>query len=144
MIRGYLHKSIFLLATVAWLHALNTFAQEPAAVPKVIITIKPNICIAPRGEKTCTSSMDISWTSNIPSDYCLRVNLSSAPLHCWEAAAQGSYRHHVKLTGDLEYWIALAESVQQLAVSTVKLAALKPHRNFPRRRNRLPWSVIKT
>lgn len=106
------------------------------------LIIKPNICIAPRGEKTCVSSMDIEWISSVTGDYCLYSKTSSIqPLFCWYAEQRGGFEDRVKLTEDLEYWMVTPDSPARLAVVVVKLAALKPHRQFPRRRNRLPWSI---
>ncbi len=109
---------------------------------EVTLVVKPNICVAPRGEASCTSSMDIRWTSSRSGAYCLHSNRSAQPLFCWYGEASGQYLDRVKLSEDLHYRISVVDSRDWLASVTVKLAALKPHRRYPRRRNRLPWSII--
>ncbi len=105
----------------------------------VTLVIKPNICIAPRGESQCISRIDISWSSPTPADYCLHVNTQL--LQCWEQAQKGEFQHKIAISENLSYWVTHLGIQQILAQSTVKFAALKPHRKQMRRRSRLPWSI---
>ncbi len=106
----------------------------------VTLIIKPNICVASRGEKNCISSFDISWSSKHTGNYCLGVANEQQNLKCWQAADSGFYRHKTSIYEDLSYWLTSMVTDIQLAKSTVKFAALKPHRKHGRR-SRLPWSI---
>ena len=118
-----------------------TFAQENGGIPVVELNIKPNICVAPRGAETCTSRMDIEWSSNRPAHFCLHSSAANQVLQCWDGVDSGNYKHRVIMTTDIAYWMGMAGYPQKLAETTLRFAALKPHRKYPRRRNRLPWSI---
>jgi len=123
----------------------NTYSAQ------VTLTIKPTICVASRGERTCASTMDIDWTSSLPGDFCLYSNATKTqevaltkpgqPLQCWSDRDSGYHRDRVILDKHLDYWISDAKSQQRMTKVTVKIALLKPHRKYPRRRSRLPWSL---
>lgn len=117
------------------------FAQQETGLPIVEMKIKPNICVAPRGAETCTSRMDIEWTSNRPASFCLHSNAAKQLLTCWQGVASGVYQHRVIITADIIYWMNIEGYSQRLAETTLRFAALKPHRKYPRRGNRLPWSI---
>ena len=117
------------------------FAQQEADLPVVEIRIKPNICVAPRGAETCVSRMDIEWNSSRPASFCLHSNAANQPLNCWQGVASGAYQHRVTMTEDIAYWMGMEGYPQKLGETTLRFAALKPHRKYPRRGNRLPWSI---
>ena len=108
----------------------------------ISLIIKPNICIAGRGEPACESSMNISWESEEVGDYCLHSALSEGALACWDLATSGRYQDRVILNDDVMYWMAYPGTQEKLVTNVIKFAALKPHRKFPRRRSRLPWSLV--
>ncbi len=107
---------------------------------EVTLVIKPNICVASRGEKNCISSFDISWYSNRVGDYCLRTANEKQSLKCWQSEDSGFFKHKISIQQDLSYWISSMITNNHLAKSTVKFAALKPHRKH-NRRSRLPWTI---
>ncbi len=140
---GHIGIALLGLLIAAFSSTLSA-AEASDGQPPVTLVVKPSICVAKRGETVCVSTMDISWQSGHISDYCLYSGRSVEPLQCWQGAAAGEFRDKVILDGDLEYWITESGQVRQLARAAVKLAALKPHRKQPRRRNRLPWSIVGT
>ena len=117
-------------------------AQQPAVTNnEVRLIIKPHICVAPRGESSCISWIDVFWESNQPTDLCLYVSEQDQSLKCWQQQLEGNHRHHVTLVDNLDFWLASIQNNTLLARSTVKFAALQPHRKHNRRRNALPWSL---
>ncbi|MCF6301390.1 MAG: DUF3019 domain-containing protein [Proteobacteria bacterium] len=105
----------------------------------VVLIIKPNICVAPRGMYDCISTIDFSWYSAVAKDYCLNVAMKNKSLNCWKNTDSGFYQHKVRINNDLNYWINAYGSQIQEASSVVKFATLKPHRKHTR--SRLPWSI---
>lgn len=108
IVRKRLRAIIAFLILIATLKALGQ--DIDTIVPEVLLIIKPNICVAQRGQKTCTSSMDINWSSSIKGAYCLHSNHSSGALLCWSNAAMGQHSDKVKLTKDLHYWLVFDET----------------------------------
>jgi|GEM_PF-6292548 len=106
----------------------------------VTLIIKPNICVAARGEEYCISSFDISWYSKRSGDFCLGTGQQKQTLKCWEAAESGFYVHKINISKDQSYWLTSVNAEILWARSTVKYAALKPHRKNGRR-SRSPWSI---
>ena len=122
----------------------NLSAMQPEShesIEDVKLTIKPHICIAPRGQTSCISRIEVIWESHALLDICLHSSLASAQLQCWEQAQSGFYDHKVTIVSNLEYWLTPFDQQLKLAHSLVKFAALKPHRKHNRRRNHLPWSI---
>jgi hypothetical protein len=116
-------------------------AQQPTNTDHgVKLIIKPHICVAPRGEASCISWIDVFWESEQATDLCLYVSEQDQSLKCWQQQRAGSHRHHVTLADNLDFWLASIRDNTLLASSTVKFAALQPHRKHNRRRNALPWS----
>jgi hypothetical protein len=115
-----------------------TTSVNPA---NITLTIRPHICIAPRGESSCISRIELSWKSDRLTDVCLHTGLEDAPLNCWNQSRSGEYDHRVTILNDLDYWLAALGSAQVVVKSTVKYAALRPHRKHKRRRSVLPWSI---
>jgi hypothetical protein len=140
-------KVAFILT--GWLLPAVVCAQETqvnslpgvAGEQPVSLIIKPHICVAPRGESSCISRIDVSWYSEQPLDLCLYVNEQDQSLLCWQQQRSGTYSHQVTLLSDLEYWLAKVPDNHLLARTLVKFAALQPHRKHNRRRNLLPWSI---
>ena len=129
-----------LISGVLWQPLL--WAQQPdAAEQPVKLIIKPHICVAPRGESSCISWIDVFWESEQTTDLCLYVSEQDESLKCWQQQRAGSHRHHVTLVDNLDFWLASIQNNTLLARSTVKFAALQPHRKHNRRRNALPWSL---
>ncbi len=119
----------------------------------VSLNIKPSICVAPRGSRRCSSDFNIDWLSNQAGHYCLTSTNESSDsddqhqavrhVECWQGLSSGEHIEYVVLESDLIYHMNDPDNVSTLARAKVKLAMLKPHRKYPRRRSRLPWSVIK-
>ena len=119
-------------------------AMQPDAhdrIEDIKLTIKPHICIAPRGQSSCISRIEVSWESPSVLDICLFSSMEESQLQCWEQAQSGYYEHKVSIISNLEYWLTPFDQQLKLAHSLVKFAALKPHRKHNRRRNHLPWSI---
>ena len=116
-------------------------AQEPiSAEDQVKLVIKPHICVAPRGESSCISWIDVFWESEQATDVCLYVSGQDQSLRCWQQQHTGQHRYHVTLVKNLDFWLASIQNNRLLARQTMKFAALQPHRKHNRRRNALPWS----
>ncbi|WP_223789489.1 DUF3019 domain-containing protein [Marinicella meishanensis] len=113
--------------------------SEPAA--NIILTIKPHICIAPRGESSCISRIEVSWQSDRLTDVCLHAGMADEPLNCWQQSRSGEFVHRITILKDLDYWLTALGTAQIVIKSTVKYAALRPHRKHKRRRSQLPWSI---
>ncbi len=121
---------------------LNAQSSDPDAEGSEFkLTIKPHICIAPRGQTSCISRIDVYWESNRLADVCLYSSIDSAQLQCWEQHQAGMFQHKVSLIKNLDYWLTPLNQQLMLVKSSVKFAALKPHRKHSRRRNQLPWSI---
>ena len=122
----------------------NSNALQPDRAEKfddIKLTIKPHICIAPRGQTSCISRIEVLWESPSLLDICLHSSMEPGQLQCWEQAYTGYYEHKVTIVSNLEYWLTPFDQQLKLAHSLVKFAALKPHRKHNRRRNHLPWSI---
>lgn len=117
--------------------------RTPALVnpANITLTIRPHICIAPRGESSCISRIEVSWQSDRLTDVCLHTGVEDAPLNCWNQSRSGEFDHRVTILNDLDYWLTAIGSAQVVVKSTVKYAALRPHRKHKRRRSVLPWSI---
>ncbi len=139
----------YLTITMIWLlvtafHSVGAQNHEVTQLDsdsQVELTIKPHICIAPRGESSCISRIDISWQSQSELDLCLHGSISSNVLQCWQQSKSGVFQHPVAIIKDLDYWLRSIDQERVLAHSAVKFATFKPHRKQMRRRNRLPWSI---
>ncbi len=121
-----------------------SFAVQPESnesIEDVKLIIRPHICIAPRGQTSCISRIEVLWESPSLLDVCLYSSLAQEQLQCWEQAQSGNYEHKVTIISDLEYWLTPFDQQLKLAHSLVKFVALKPHRKYNRRRNHLPWSI---
>jgi len=107
---------------------------------KVELTIKPHICVAPRGEVSCISTIDISWKSTRNGDYCLGSDFTKSDLKCWKDKKSGFYQHKIVFSKNITYSIKNTELIV-LAYAMMKFKSLKPHRKYKNRRSRFPWSI---
>lgn len=134
-------KFVLLLSLLYCLTAFSQDIKKLLESDDIILTIKPHICIAPRGEKSCISHIDISWRSIQKGNYCLDSSHSSTILKCWENADSGLYQHKLIFSQDVVYMIENAETHDYLVNSVLKFKLLKPHRKYKKRHNRFPWSI---
>jgi len=126
------------------LFAQFTFAQnfeERTQPNQVMLTIIPHICIAPRGTKSCISSIDIIWESTYKGHYCLNSNLDRTMLACWENADKGSYQHQLVFDQSILYKMFDSFDQKHLAQAVMKFKTLKPQRQYKSRHKRFPWSL---
>ncbi len=105
------------------------------------LTIKPNICVAPRGESTCISSIDINWTSRTKGNFCLASSYDEHDLFCWIDETSGFYRHKLIFNKDVLYSMSNKISHKTIVEAIMKFKVLKPHRGYKKRRSRFPWSL---
>lgn len=108
---------------------------------EVELTIKPHICVAPRGESSCISTIDISWKSIRNGDYCLETDFTNSQLQCWENKDSGFYQHKIVFNKNITYSIKDKKKQQILAYAIMKFKSLRPHRKYKSRRSRFPWSI---
>ncbi len=126
--------------------ALLTFWLPPAIAAQpsaeISLQVQPNICISPRGQAHCISTLLVTWQARDADHFCLHSDfLTRTRLGCWQEASEGRFKHHVLLNSRLNYWITRHGDERPLANAQVQLALLKPHRKQPARRSRLPWSL---
>ncbi len=106
---------------------------------KVTLIIKPHICVVPRNQKSCISTIDITWLSQQADDYCLSMENNDENLQCWQNSTTGFYEHKLIFDKNILYQIKIQHEI--VARSLMKLKTMKPHRKFKRRNNRFPWSL---
>jgi len=118
---------------------------QPDASNKLInpvtLTIKPHICVAPRGESSCISTIDVSWESLYIGDFCLDTDVTSDKLACWQSKKKGYYQHKLIFDKNITYFIKDSLSNQEIVSAIMKFRSLKPNRKLNKRRNRFPWSL---
>lgn len=134
-------RDIFVFLALLFLVSLSVFAEDSDELPDVKIKVKPNICVAPRNMKNCISTVNIRWTSSVSGHYCLRSSVDKSSLDCWDNTSSGVYYHRVNINNDVVYWMVLDGYLQKFSETTLEFAKLTPHRKYPRRNNRLPWSI---
>lgn len=137
-----LSRLVLILGSVTF--TLPSYAQETKntlASNKVTLTIKPHICVAPRGETSCISTIDISWSSTNNGDYCLQSDRTETPLLCWQNNNSGFYQHKLIFDKNITYLMNDELTRITLANAVMKFKSLKPHRKYKKRRSRFPWSI---
>ncbi len=107
----------------------------------VVLTIEPHICVAPRGELSCLSTIDISWKSDTNGNYCLETDSTNNNLKCWQNNNSGFYQHKLVFNKNITYFINDELTKVTLANAIMQFKSLKPHRKYQKRRSRFPWSL---
>jgi len=115
--------------------------ENPTQPNQVSLTIIPHICIAPRGTKSCISSIDIIWVSTHKGNYCLNSNLEKKLLACWNNTNKGTYQHQLVFNQNIIYKMLDSLSQESLAKAVMKFKTLKPQRQYKNRHKRFPWSI---
>lgn len=133
-----------LLALLFLININSSYSQDidmPLDSSEITLTIKPNICVAPRGQESCISTIDISWISARKGNYCLNSNLSIQDLKCWENNDHGFYQHKLTFKQNITYVMSDQLKKVELVNAMMKFKSLKPHRKYKKRRSRFPWSI---
>jgi hypothetical protein len=134
-------KKILLLCLLSLNHILVAQEIKYKSTNNVKLTIKPHICVAPRGETNCISTIDISWKSTELGNYCLGSDNWDSSLQCWQNKSSGLYKHKLVFHQNISYFINDKATHMVLANAIMKYKSLKPHRKYKKRRSRFPWSI---
>ena len=133
-----------LLALFFLINISNSYSQNTSMFldsDEIILTIKPNICVAPRGQESCISTINISWESIRKGNYCLNSDLSIQSLKCWKSINRGFYQHKLTFKQNIIYMMSDKISNIKLVTAIMKFKSLKPHRKYKKRHSRFPWSL---
>lgn len=124
-----------LLWLAASLAPLSAWAQSPL----LEFSLKPRWCVLASGETRCNTRIHISWRTATVEPLCLYHRTDNQLLHCWPAAARGSYSFDWSMT-DTSYFELRHQDTSQVVGSR----ALQLQQQAPeyRQRRRNPWNFF--
>ncbi len=81
---------ILILAFSCLLFSKNTAADE---IKEHSIILTPNRCIALHQGQICYQTININWSTNRISDYCLYRKNTEQAIYCWNSSQQGQWHY---------------------------------------------------
>lgn len=66
---------------------------DDVGVNAVQLQLKPNRCVALHQGQVCYQNIQLSWSAQQVSNYCLYQQFAEAPLYCWQGVVVGQYQY---------------------------------------------------
>lgn len=129
-----------LLCALASLLGLPTIVAAEESAP--VLQVKPQLCIIDRYTSSCDASFLILWQSTPLGDFCLHVELPSAPLKCWSSERNGEHRERRNAQQDFSYLLAVPNGTRPLATAKVEVMRIDSADRRRQRRGRHIWDVL--
>lgn len=120
----------------------SVFSDENSASPKLILSVKPHLCLRVSSRDHCEFSVTIVWHDSTIKDYCLHSILDKEPLRCWKNLKYASLVEYRRIDQDLIYWLSFPGEKDRLVTASIEIATLidKDRRNQIKRRH--IWNLI--
>lgn len=100
--KQYIKYLIFILITSSlYLVAFGLAAEQPTNG----LIINPKQCVALHQGKKCYVDIQISWTTQQQSNYCLFSSLQNEALKCWSQQSSGTFKQEVVANENVQFYL---------------------------------------
>ncbi len=123
--------SVFFLAALA--------VRAESDLPRILFSIKPNLCVLSQGEEICRDELVISWQSEERLSLCLYQIDKRLPLRCWEGEFSGAHNIEISASENIDFELRDMSEKDLLVSDSFEVVQ---DRGDYRRRRRNAWSFF--
>jgi hypothetical protein len=129
--------SLFLLGLILLCLTLPVYSNPQKN--KVVLIVKPKLCVLSNERQTCKDKIIISWKSKKPQSLCLYSNQTTDTLACWRESWSGETEQLIKTKESLLFTL----KDKNVIIVEKELEVFKSFaKRNKRSRKRHPWSLF--